>query len=158
MVKEIKQNAPQRRFRKLLVGLLGATLITPLIAVYAPSRAQEVVVEEVKTSEIQPLEIQPPDPKTYAEQTSLARFNWGSSEQKCLRAIWGKESAWNYTAKSPTDDYGIPQRHMRHNTQQQIDNFMKSYTIQIDWGLNYIFTRYGSPCNAWKSWQVKRWY
>ena len=153
MVKEIKQNAPQRRFNRLLVGLLGGTLVTALMASYAPSQGQEMTTEPI---EIQ--EILPPDPKTYAQQTSLTRFNWGSTEQKCLRSLWGKESAWDYTAKSPTHDYGIPQRHMRKDTQQEIDNFMKSYIIQIDWGLNYIFTRYGSPCNAWKSWQVKRWY
>lgn len=153
MVKEIKQNAPQRRFNRLLVGLLGATLVTALMASYAPSQGQEMTSEPVKLQEILP-----PDPKTYAQQTALTRFNWGLDEQKCLGALWGKESAWDYTAESPTHDYGIPQRHMRHNTQRQIDNFMKSYTIQIDWGLNYIFTRYGSPCNAWESWQVKRWY
>jgi hypothetical protein len=109
-------------------------------------------------AKVQEIKIAPQDPRTYARQTALSDFDWGVSEQKCLGLLWGKESAWNYQAKSPTDDYGIPQRHMRHNTQKQIDAFMKSYTIQIDWGLNYIYTRYGSPCNAWKSWQVKRWY
>ena len=153
MVKEIKQNAPQRRFSKLLVGLSVTTLITALMTSYALSDGQEAPVEVAKVQEIAP-----PDPKTYARQTALTDFGWGISEQKCLAFLWGKESAWNYQAKSPTDDYGIPQRHMRHNTQKQIDAFMKSYTIQIDWGLNYIYTRYGSPCNAWESWQVKRWY
>lgn len=153
MVKEIKQNAPKRRFNKLVIGLLGATLVTPLIASYAASQGQEITIERVEIPEILP-----PDPKAYAQQTALSRFGWGMVEQKCLRSLWGKESAWDYTAKSPTDDYGIPQRHMRNDSQKEIDNFMKSYTIQIDWGLNYIFTRYGSPCNAWKSWQVKRWY
>lgn len=153
MVKEIKQNAPRRRFGKLLVGLLGTTIITALMSSYALSDGQEptLSVAEIK-------EITPPDPKTYARQTALTDFGWGIPEQRCLASLWGKESAWNYSAKSLTDDYGIPQRHMRHNTQKQIDAFMKSYTIQIDWGLNYIFTRYGSPCNAWESWQVKRWY
>lgn len=153
MEKEIKQNASQGRFRKMLVGLSVTSLITALMAIYAPSEGQEMPVEAVKIQEILP-----PDPKTYAEKTSLIRFNWGRAEQKCLRSLWGKESAWDYTAKSPTHDYGIPQRHMRGDTQEQIDAFMKSYIIQIDWGLNYISTRYGSPCNAWESWQVKRWY
>ena len=153
MVKEIKQNASKGRFNKLLVGLLATTLITAVAAFYAPSQGQEITKEQVKIQEIQP-----PDPKTYAQQTALARFTWGITEQKCLYSMWGKESAWDHTAKSPTDDYGIPQRHMRKNTKAEIDNFMKSYTVQIDWGLNYIFTRYGSPCNAWDFWQVNRWY
>jgi hypothetical protein len=153
MVKEIKQNAPQRRFSKLLVALSVTTLITALMTSYALSDGREAPLEAAKVQEIAP-----PDPKTYARQTALTDFGWGIPEQKCLASLWGKESAWDYTAESPTDDYGIPQRHMRHNTQKQIDAFMKSYTIQIDWGLNYIYTRYGSPCNAWESWQVKRWY
>lgn len=72
--------------------------------------------------------------------------------------MWGKESAWDYTAISPTDDYGIPQRHMRHNTPKQIDAFLENPQTQIDWGLNYIKERYGSPCEAWSFWQKNRWY
>ncbi len=97
-------------------------------------------------------------PKDYAYKTAKSEYGWSKSEQKCLGALWGKESAWNYEASSPTDDYGIPQRHMRQNTQEEIADFMKSPVTQIDWGLNYIKVRYGSPCQAWQFWQVKRWY
>jgi len=101
---------------------------------------------------------QPPTPREYAFQTAYSFYGWGKSEQKCLGILWGKESAWNYEAKSSTHDYGIPQRHMRNNTQKQIADFMESPFSQIDWGLNYIKSRYGSPCEAWKFWQSRRWY
>jgi hypothetical protein len=97
-------------------------------------------------------------PKDFARKIAFDQYKWGTVEQKCLGSLWGKESAWDYTAKSPTHDYGIPQRHMRANTERQINNFMKNYETQINWGLNYIKVRYDSPCNAWKFWQVKRWY
>ena len=29
---------------------------------------------------------------------------------------------------------------------------------QIKWGLNYMNSRYGSPCDAWAYWQVNRSY
>jgi hypothetical protein len=31
-------------------------------------------------------------------------------------------------------------------------------TTQITWGLDYIGGRYGTPCNAWSSWQANGWY
>ncbi len=29
---------------------------------------------------------------------------------------------------------------------------------QIEWGLDYMNDRYGSPCGAWKFWQANHWY
>jgi hypothetical protein len=97
-------------------------------------------------------------PKEYAYEIAFSEYDWGKAEQKCLGMMWGKESAWDYTAISPTDDYGIPQRHMRHNTKEQIDAFMQNPQTQIAWGLNYIKKRYSSPCGAWRFWQENRWY
>ena len=97
-------------------------------------------------------------PQKYASEIAFLEYGWGKTERKCLGSMWGKESAWNHTAISPTDDYGIPQRHMRHNTQEQKDAFIENPQIQINWGLNYIKERYGSPCGAWAFWQKNRWY
>ena len=30
--------------------------------------------------------------------------------------------------------------------------------VQIDWGLNYIAQRYGTPSNAWKNFEEIGWY
>ena len=97
-------------------------------------------------------------PKEYAYEIAFSEYGWGKAEQKCLGMMWGKESAWDYTAISPSDDYGIPQRHMRNNTQKEIDAFMQDPQTQIAWGLNYIEKRYSSPCGAWRFWQENRWY
>lgn len=97
-------------------------------------------------------------PKEYAYELASSEYGWGKAEQKCLGMMWGKESAWDYTAISPTDDYGIPQRHMRNDTKEEIDAFMLNPQTQIAWGLNYIEKRYSSPCGAWRFWQENRWY
>jgi nucleoside-diphosphate-sugar epimerase len=97
-------------------------------------------------------------PKEYAFEIAFSEYGWGKAEQKCLAIMWGKEAGWDYTAISPTDDYGIPQRHMRNNTQEEIDAFMQNPQTQIAWGLNYIQKRYSSPCQAWAFWQENRWY
>jgi hypothetical protein len=91
-------------------------------------------------------------PKDFAR--FLVAKNWSNADKQfqCLAHLWGKESAWNYKAKSPTHDYGIPQRHMSHNTRLQIQDFLSHPHPQIRWGLNYIKTRYESPCGALQSW------
>jgi hypothetical protein len=92
------------------------------------------------------------EPKTFAKH--LVSKTWRDPQRQfgCLAKLWGKESAWNHKAKSPTHDYGIPQRHMKHNTKAQIQGFLKNPQAQIKWGLNYIQHRYESPCGALKSW------
>ena len=98
------------------------------------------------------------DYKQFAKRQALYQFGWNSEQFICLGRLWGKESAWNYQAKSPTQDYGIPQRHMSKNTQKEIDEFLNNPTNQILWGLNYIEHRYNSPCEAWKFHENRNWY
>jgi hypothetical protein len=72
--------------------------------------------------------------------------------------MWGKESAWNYKSSSLTKDHGIPQRHMSTNSLAEIHAFQTDPVAQINWGLGYIKTRYGSPCKAKSFWEVNHWY
>lgn len=95
------------------------------------------------------------EPKEYAKHLIRKRFDQPQRQYRCLAQLWGKESAWNYKAKSPTHDYGIPQRHMKHNSKAQIADFMKHPHIQIRWGLGYIEHRYDTPCGALKSWLAR---
>ena len=90
---------------------------------------------------------------------AYAREQVEPREWKCLEQLWHKESRWNYRAISATQDYGIPQRHMRKNTAKQRTAFLSDPLAQIDWGLAYIQHRYsGSPCKAWNHSQRKGWY
>jgi len=91
-------------------------------------------------------------PKTFARHLVVQHFKNPNKEFSCLKQLWGKESAWNYKAKSPSKDYGIPQRHMSKNTPEQIADFMKHPHIQITWGIGYIKSRYETPCKALHSW------
>jgi len=72
--------------------------------------------------------------------------------------MWGKESAWNYKSSSTTKDHGIPQRHMSKNSVAEIHAFQIDPVAQINWGLKYIQSRYGSPCKAKAFWELNRWY
>ena len=76
----------------------------------------------------------------------------------CLQNLWGKESGWNPNAHNPSSTaYGIP---------QLLDSTWASTGIgrtsdgsrQIDAGLVYIDSRYGSPCGAWSHSRSFNWY
>jgi hypothetical protein len=123
------------------------TLAGPFYPVHAPV-GQPVWAEEQIVS----------DPKGFARNLARNQHGWNQQEQKCLGKLWGKESAWNHRAVSPTRDYGIPQRHMSKNTRKQIAQFLNNPETQIIWGLQYIEHRYGSPCQAWEFHQKRNWY
>lgn len=91
----------------------------------------------------------------YAQQ-QLSRYGWNPGQWQPLFSLWQKESGWNPTALNKSSGaYGIPQAlpsnklpHDRMSTGQE----------QIDWGLNYIKQRYGSPAAAWAHSQQTDWY
>lgn len=68
----------------------------------------------------------------------------------CLNALWTKESNWSATAKNKRSSaMGIP---------QLLNLKEKDPYNQIDLGLKYIGSRYGTPCNAWAFFKVKGYY
>lgn len=138
--------------RFYLVGYL--TFVLTLLAPISPTENPTLKLDKAKAEEIKAVE----NPKELAFRLAEEVYGWDRTEQKCLGVMWGKESAWNYQAKSPTHDYGIPQRHMSHNSAEEIAKFLDNPATQIEWGLNYIRVRYDSPCKAWQFWQSKRWY
>ena len=122
------------------------TLLAPISPVHAPS---------FDLSKAQAVNI---DSKAYAKSLAKNQYKWDTQQWVCLGKLWGKESAWNYEAESPTQDYGIPQRHMSKNTQEEIEKFLSNPMNQVSWGLNYIDRRYGSPCEAWQHHEMRNWY
>jgi hypothetical protein len=83
----------------------------------------------------------------------------GSAQQfSCLENLWGKESGWNPNAQNPTSTaYGIPQFLNSTWASTGIAKTSDGYR-QIDAGLIYIDSRYGSPCGAWAHSQSTGWY
>lgn len=129
------------------------TLILALavsIGLFMPSKAPAPFLAPLEVIEVQ-------SPKEYARALVMEKWD-NSAEFACLGKMWGKESAWNHQAKSPTHDYGIPQRHMKNATEKQISQFLSDPIAQIDWGVGYIVHRYNSPCEAWVFWRANNWY
>jgi hypothetical protein len=89
---------------------------------------------------------------------ALSKLGGDGSQFSCLESLWGKESGWNPNAQNPTSTaYGIPQFLDSTWAGTGIAKTSDGYR-QIDAGLIYIDSRYGSPCGAWSHSQSTGWY
>lgn len=99
-----------------------------------------------------------------AEYQAYARarcsaYGWSTADFNCLVALWNKESRWNPNAyNSSSGAYGIPQALPASKMATAGTDYRTNYKTQINWGLSYISSRYGSPSAAWNHSKAKGWY
>jgi hypothetical protein len=95
----------------------------------------------------------PPDPVAAQRIGYSLLPTFGFSQQTqwtCLLDLWNRESGWIYDAENPTSDaYGIPQALPGDKMATAGADWLTDPRTQIIWGLGYIKTEYGTPCNAW---------
>lgn len=90
-----------------------------------------------------------------AEYQAYARarcsaYGWSTADFNCLVALWNKESKWNPNAyNSSSGAYGIPQALPASKMATAGTDYRTNYKTQINWGLSYISSEYGSPSAAW---------
>ena len=84
---------------------------------------------------------------------------WSSEQFSCLEVMWERESGWNVYATNPSSGaYGIPQALPGSKMASHGSNWRSDAKTQIEWGLDYISSRYSTPCGAWSFWQANNWY
>ena len=99
-----------------------------------------------------------------AEYQAYARarcsaYGWSTADFNCLVALWNKESKWNPNAyNSGSGAYGIPQALPASKMATAVTDYRTNYKTQINWGLSYISSRYGSPSAAWSHSKSTGWY
>jgi hypothetical protein len=98
----------------------------------------------------------PPANPTAAEQIGknmLASFGFSASTQwPCLYDLWQRESGWNVYAENPySGAYGIPQSLPGYKMASSGSDWRTNPATQINWGLGYIKSTYGTPCGAWQN-------
>lgn len=98
-------------------------------------------------------------------QRMAAGMGWTGDEWSALKKLWDGESNWNPKAKNPSSGaYGIPQAlpysKMPKKAWPESAGGQSDAATQIQWGLNYIKSRYGSPRMALAFWnrQHPHWY
>ena len=94
----------------------------------------------------------------YAKER-CAEYGWSDTDFDCLVALWNKESHWNVTAQNRSSGaYGIPQALPASKMAAYGSDYLENYKTQIDWGLNYIANRYGTPTAAYEHSSNVNWY
>jgi Transglycosylase SLT domain len=117
---------------------------------------EEAVAEEAEAAEPAPAAAAAPS-GSYQDY-ALSKLGGDGSQFSCLESLWGKESGWNPNAQNPSSTaYGIPQFLDSTWAGTGIAKTSDGYR-QIDAGLVYIDSRYGSPCGAWSHSQSTGWY
>lgn len=97
------------------------------------------------------------DPRDIA-RAMLPKYGFSADQFGCLDALYVSESDWDPTADNPTSSaFGIPQALTETHDNLPAD-YMTNPTSQIEWGLGYIRSSYGSPCAAWEFKQANNWY
>lgn len=92
---------------------------------------------------------------------AAAQYGWNGQQWKDLVSLWNRESGWRWNAEntqSISHAYGIPQSLPGKKMAAFGANWRDDGAIQINWGLNYIAQRYGSPSAAWAHSNQVGWY
>jgi len=94
-----------------------------------------------------------------AEIQSMARQMVPSAQFQCFSNIVDHESSWNYHAVNASSGaYGLFQALPASKYSSVGSDWQTNPATQIKWGLNYMNSRYGSPCDAWSFWSANHWY
>jgi hypothetical protein len=92
-------------------------------------------------------------------KSMMSSFGFSPDSQwECLDEVWTKESSWEYDAENPSGAYGIPQSLPASKMASDGPDYMTNATTQIKWGLGYISSTYGTPCDAWAHEVNDGWY
>ena len=102
--------------------------------------------------------VDPAGAQAYA-RGQLPTYGWGGEQMTCLVRLWNQESGWRANAyNSSSGAYGIPQSLPAEKMAVAGPDWRTNGNTQINWGLNYISGRYGSPCGAWAHEVGFNWY
>ena len=77
----------------------------------------------------------------------------GPAEYACLYPLWERESGWNDRSVNPSSGAAGIAQSLGHGYVPLGD-----YVAQIQWGLNYIDSRYGDACAAMTHSNATGWY
>ncbi|MEV6837602.1 transglycosylase SLT domain-containing protein [Streptomyces sp. NPDC051133] len=94
-----------------------------------------------------------------AQIQAMARQMVAGDQFQCFSNIVDHESSWNYHAVNASSGaYGLFQALPAGKYASAGADWQTNPATQIKWGLNYMNSRYGSPCQAWSFWSANHWY
>lgn len=97
-------------------------------------------------------------PAASTDAKSYALSKVGSAQFSCLDSLWTKESGWRVNAYNSSGAYGIPQSLPASKMASEGADYLTNPITQVNWGLSYIQSVYGTPCGAWAHSVAYNWY
>lgn len=98
--------------------------------------------------------------QSYAHQRVL-EYGWSEEDYQALVLLWYRESSWNPNAYNKSSGAcGIPQSKPCSKMSSFGADYLTNYKTQVNWGLNYIKNRYGTPSEAYRKFLERKphWY
>jgi LysM repeat protein len=127
----------------------GGSTVKPLSARPATTTAKTTVTAATQVSV----------PTTVAGIMAAARSIVPAGQFSCFSNIVQRESSWNPRATNPSSGaYGLVQALPGSKMASVGADWRTNPITQLKWGLGYMNSRYGSPCQAWSFWQAHNWY
>ncbi|MFF8956210.1 transglycosylase SLT domain-containing protein [Streptomyces sp. NPDC014894] len=142
MTRSVLSRFSPRPRTALLGSALVATSAAMVLGVNAPSASAAPTAAESASA------------KAIAKKMikNEAQFN-------CFSKIVTHESNWDVNAQNPSSGaYGLVQALPAGKMATAGADWKTNPETQIEWGLDYMKDRYGSPCDAWSTWQTQGWY
>ncbi|TXS54949.1 transglycosylase SLT domain-containing protein [Streptomyces sp. t39] len=94
-----------------------------------------------------------------ASPQQIAKKMMPAGQYACFSKIVEHESRWDHTATNASSGaYGLVQALPASKMASAGPDWKTNPKTQIEWGLDYMKDRYGSPCGAWDFWQDNHWY
>ena len=91
-----------------------------------------------------------PDGARQVAATLLESYDWNKTQMACLDKLWTSESHWNFRAHNyRSGAQGIAQALPPTKMEIISTDWRHNPVTQIQWGLSYIQSRYGTPCAAY---------
>lgn len=98
-------------------------------------------------------------PVVTGDAKAIARSMMNETQFQCFSNIVTRESGWRVNATNPQSGaYGLMQALPAGKMASAGADWRTNPATQIKWGLSYMNSRYGSPCQAWAFWQKNHWY
>ncbi|MEU3945188.1 transglycosylase SLT domain-containing protein [Streptomyces sp. NPDC029526] len=92
-------------------------------------------------------------------QATAKKMIGNSAQYQCFSKIVQHESNWDVKATNASSGaYGLVQALPASKMASAGSDWRTNPETQIEWGLDYMKDRYGSPCGAWNFWQSNGWY
>ncbi|MET7602459.1 transglycosylase SLT domain-containing protein [Streptomyces avermitilis] len=125
----------------------------------AKAKARKEAETKASRASVRPTSFPVQGSYTVAQIQAMATQMVPSGQFQCFSNIVDHESSWNYKAVNASSGaYGLFQALPGSKMSSVGSDWQTNPGTQIKWGLNYMDSRYGSPCEAWSFWQANHWY